>query len=260
MTIPGDVVRAQSEVRSLETLLGKGHAGGLDSASFPRDIAAILIHGLEIPVLRLKQLTLSSAESYLCALCDAGTPDLDQTADRALFGLLHVGPPFNAIFLQDSLPECVERYVLAHELGHFLMDILRIRRVWERSLPDRLQAIQSAFTWEDMDPLLDLEAAVKGLPRRPNAIHGRGSSLRASATRREIHADLFARELLAPWDVACQRLVEDRREFAERIRSEFCLPLRIAAAYHDELKRRLVPSPDVFARLFSLSAPPAQET
>ena len=296
MNLPPEIEAAQFAIRTLEGLPDSSVASLLHPSAFPRDVAAILVYGLGLPILRSPELTLVSAERCLCKLsgftapedegCSNGgegdsppatgkgaTPEdaeadraldvpkpvrlADAAADnadaapRALLGLLHLGPPFNAVFLQDGLPSHIERYVLAHELGHFIIDILSVQRLWERSLPQCVDAITRAFEWRELEPLLTLQAALKGLPRRPPAIYASSSGSAASGSHREIRADLFARELLAPWEEACGRFIPDRRAFAERLREEFDLPMRIGAAYHGHIKRYLFPEPDLFDRLFS---------
>ena len=252
MDLPQPVAAVQTAVRTLEGLLlaDTGYHPAL--ATFPRDIESLILYGLQLPVVRLPDLTPQAADSYLCRLCGIGLPATPGENSRDLYGLLHVGPPCNAIFLRAGLAVHIERYVLAHELGHFLADVFLVARLWAASLPQCQEAIRRAFDWQEFDPLLELQAAVKGLPRRPHAILARGSALEADTAQREIQADLIARELLAPWEAVAPLFAPDQRlAFARRLQREFALPLQIGTAYFDELKHHYAPLPDLIDRLFA---------
>src|SRR5262249_15626689 len=123
---------------------------------FPRDIERITVYGLEIPVVRRPNLTLHAASQYLCALRGSAYAPQEKLADRALYGLLHVGPPCSIIFIREDLPPHIRNYVLAHELGHFLADIFFLQRLWLKTLPEQSESIQRAFAWDSYDADLDL--------------------------------------------------------------------------------------------------------
>ena len=219
--------------------------------SFPRDLERLIIYGLEIPVVAMPELTLDAASKYLCVLRGKFVR-VNEVANRKLYGLLHVGPPCNIIFIREGLPPHVSNYVLAHELGHFLIDVFFIRQLWLKTLPEQKLVIERAFAWQEYDSWLDLQAVIKGLPPRPRAITARGNQIAPETSEREVQADLFARELMAPWDIVSS-LFESKSEadFIRLLQDQFGLPKRVADYYYSDLHRYLKRQPDVIERLFA---------
>ena len=214
----------------------------------PRNVERIITYGLEIPIKRMFPLSIREALRYLCILCGEEESPVIAVADRKLYGLLHIGPPCNIIFIRDKLSPPVHNYVLAHELGHFLADVFRIQQLWLKSLPEQKEAIERAFAWRECDARLELYAFIKGLPPRPEEIMNRGSE----TVEREVQADLFARELIAPWDVVSPLLESsDKSEFVTLLYEEFGLPRQIADSYFEDLRRYLTPHPNAIEKLFS---------
>jgi len=80
---------------------------------FPRDIEQLILYGLEVPIVRRPNLTLYRASQYLCVLRGESPKERDNIPDRELYGLLHVGPPCNIIFIRGDLPDHIRNYVLA---------------------------------------------------------------------------------------------------------------------------------------------------
>ena len=226
--------------------------------TFPRDIERLILYGLEVPVVRKRNLTLHIATQYLCALRGESPKVSSNIADRELYGLLHVGPPCNIIFIREDLPDHIRNYVLAHELGHFLADVFLIQQLWLKTLPEQKGTIERIFSWQEDDVFLEFCGLIKGLPSRPKAIIGRGNALAPETTEREIQADLVARELLAPWNTVSALFQPHKyREFIMLLREQFGLPPKIAAYYYLDLERFLVPKPDMLERLFAPFFPPA---
>lgn len=224
---------------------------------FPRNIEAILLLTVELPVVYQKDLTLHGAEQYLCALRAAPYTPPDET-DRGLLGLLCVGPPANIVFIDSELPEHIQRYVLAHELAHFLVDVFFVRNLWLRSLPERSVEILKAFSWDEYDEWLDFEAFLKGLPKRARSIIGRGKHQLDETDEKELQADLIARELLMPWSTALTiyKSRSDRAQFMQYAIQHFGLPNRIAFDYFHDLQRALAPRPNLFTSLFPSETDP----
>lgn len=219
--------------------------------SFPRDIEALLLFTLELPVEYRIDLTLHSAEQYLCAL--RGIPySPPNEPDRKLMGLLCVGHPANVILIQADLPNHIQNYVLAHELAHFLVDIFRLRNLWLSTLPDRHTEILKAFSWTDYDHWLDFEVYLKGLPQRPRSIIARGNKQLRETEEKELEADLVARELLLPWDEAVNiyELAIDREQFTAQAYENYRLPLRVANDYYLDIRRFLTRPANLFETLF----------
>ena len=229
--------------------------------NFPRDIERLILYGLEIPVIRKPNLTIHVAIQYLCVLRGESPKGRSNVADRELYGLLHVGPPCSIIFIREDLPNHIQHYVLAHELGHFLADVFLIQQLWLKTLPEQKDTIERIFSWQEYDAHLEFCGLIKGLPNRPKAIVERGDALAPETAEREIQADLIARELLAPWDtVSFLFRPNERRKFIALLREQFGLPLKIAAYYYDDLERSLAPKPDMIERLFAPFFHPATPT
>lgn len=228
----------------------------VEMSVFPRHIERIIAYGLEIPIKRMLPLTTREAFRYLCMLRGNPASAINSSADRELYGLLHIGPPCNIIFVRDKLSTRVYNYVLAHELGHFLADVYRVRELWLKSLPEQKDAIGRAFAWRDCDAWLELYAYLKGLPPRPQAIIDRGQMTHAETVEREIQADLFARELIAPWDVVSPLFQSnDKSKFSTLLYEEYGLPRRIAASYVADFEHYFTPQPNAIEGLFASLLP-----
>lgn len=218
---------------------------------FPRDIERIIVYGLEIPVIKMTDLTIDTAARYLCAL-QGKLISASEIANRKLYGLLHVGPPCNIIFVLEGLPRHIRNYVLAHELGHFLIDVFSVRQLWLKTLPEQKDAIERAFMWQEYDACLDLQSLIKGLPSRPRVITARGKQIAPETSEREIQADLFAREFMAPWNIVSPLFESNSKEgFIKLLLEQFGLPKRVASYYYYDLQQCLKPQPDVIERLFA---------
>lgn len=227
--------------------------GILQADTFPRNIDALLLYSLEIPIEYRADLTLHKAEHYLCALSNVPFSPPNDNEDRPLLGLLHVGPPSNLILVKDGLPEYIRNYILAHELGHFLTDIFFVRNLWLSTLPEQKVQILRAFSWQDYDEWIELQALIKGLPQRPKAIVARGKATLPETTDKETDADLIARELLAPWEKALDvySACKTKGDFIETTRIQFGLPAKVAYFYYDDIQRATFAPKDIFSRLFS---------
>jgi hypothetical protein len=219
---------------------------------FPRDLERIIVYGLEIPVKRMLPLTIREAYLTLCILRGHVESAITGMADRELYGLLHIGSPCNIIFVRDKLSLQVHNYVLAHELGHFLADVYRVQQLWLMTLPEQKEAIERAFAWRECDARLELYAHIKGLPLRPQAIISRGQTISPETVEREIHADLFARELMAPWDVVAPLFQSsDQAKLVTLLYEEFGLPRKIASGYSMDIERYFAPQPNTIEGLFA---------
>ncbi|MFL6276002.1 MAG: ImmA/IrrE family metallo-endopeptidase [Blastocatellia bacterium] len=243
--------RVFSMIAALDDLLAKRPESGIHE--LPRDVERVITYGLEIPIKRMLPLTLRQAFRYLCILRGASFQSpVVSVADRQLYGLLHIGPPCNLIFVRDHLSPQTHNYVLAHELGHFLADIFWVQQLWLRSLPEQKEAIERAFAWRECEAWLELYAFIKGLPPRPKEIMNRGQTISPDTVEREIQADLFARELIAPWDrVSPLMQSHDKAQFVTLLHEKFRLPRRIAEGYFEDLRHYLAPQPNAIEGLFS---------
>jgi hypothetical protein len=242
--------RAFSMIAALYDLLAERPEAGINL--LPRNLERVITFGLEIPIKRMQPLTIREAYRYLCALYGPSESAVNSIVDRTLYGLLHIGPPCKIIFVRDRLSPQVHNYVLAHELGHFLADVFRIQQLWLKSLPEQKEAVERAFAWRECDARLELYAFIKGLPSRPEKIISRGQAMSPETVEREIQADLFARELIAPWDAVTPLFqANNKLDFITLLYEEFHLPRRIADGYWEDLKSYLAPQPNAIEGLFS---------
>lgn len=249
--IPPFLAHAAWIARKIEDILGQAPPNARLLAHFPRDVAALTSHGLEIPVLRLPHLTVQNAREFLCILRgDSFAPDTT-LLDRPLYGLLHIGPPSNLILVEEELPAPVANYVLAHELSHFFADVFFVQQRWSQSLPENMREVRQLFSWQQRDGWLELQALIRGLPPRPNPILARGTRERPETAKREQLADLIARELLAPWSMVTPLFAQfGTQEIVEMLREYFGLPTWIAMGYRNALDITLSPHHDIVDRLF----------
>ncbi|MBZ0285243.1 MAG: hypothetical protein K8L97_31205 [Anaerolineae bacterium] len=225
---------------------------GLATDNFPRDLEMLVSHGLEIPIVYQRNLSIQQARSYICALSGSIFAERGGNSERLILGLLHIGPPSNIILVRAGLPQHIVNYVIAHEVGHFLADVFSVQQLWHKFMPEQQTEITKAFQWQEFNPRLELRAFLKGLPDRPSEITGRGEHIHEDTSDREILADLIARELIAPWELTKSHYRhKTRTEFAQTIKSSFGLPLKVAADYYDDLKRYMSPRPDLVDRMFS---------
>lgn len=213
---------------------------------YPRNIEALVSDTFYLPIRSMAHLTLHSAGQYLC-IRGAG-----QGKDHQLQGLLHVGPPATTIFVEEQLSPRERNYIIAHELGHYIHDVFMVQQLWLSSLQDQKAAITQAFSWQSIEPFLELQAFVKGLPARPRTITTRGEAMHQETRARELFANAIAVELLAPWYEASILFRRHKKSTCEKLlRETYGVPSKIALSYYKDLQRALVPVPDFFEQFFA---------
>lgn len=222
------------------------------SCSIAHSLLDLVVFHLELPIVFVPHLTPKSSYEYLCSFYSSNIPvNEGELDDRSLFGLLHIGPPENIILLQEGLPEHIENFVVAHEIGHFLADVFIVKELWLKLMPAKADAIKNLFNWNSHDPGIELEALIKGLPRLPSSIVGRGQHLQSDTSGSEIQADAVAREIIAPWRIVSEQYrPNDRHRMVEVLRKDFGLPRKIAWYYYDELDSVLAPRIDPVKKIF----------
>jgi hypothetical protein len=253
MTMQRHISQARTVAQAFLDIVRNNPLGLAQADTFPRNIEEMLLYSLEIPVQYKVNLSLHAAEHYICALRQIPFTLSDDIPDRPLLGLLHVGSPSNLILIKDGLPNHTRNYVLAHELGHFLTDIFIVRNLWLRTLPEQTDQILKAFTWQEYDEWVELQALIKGLPPRARAIVSRGRATLPETTKKEFAADLIARELLAPWEKALKiyRTSKTKTDFIWTIHTNFGLPPKVAHFYYEDIKQNTSSPRDFFSHLFS---------
>lgn len=213
---------------------------------FPRDIETLVSDTFYLPIRSIPDLTLHIAGEYLCIRSEG------QGKDRRLHGLLHVGPPATTIFIEEKLSLRARNYIIAHELGHYIHDIFMVQQLWLSSLLEQKAAIVRAFSWQQSDPFLELQAFVKGLPSRPHTITTRGEAMHQETRARELFANAIAIEILAPWYEASALFKHYRKSECKKLLHEmYGVPSKVVLSYYEDLQRALVPEPDFFEQFLA---------
>jgi hypothetical protein len=141
---------------------------------------------------------------------------------------------------EEGEPE--QRFTLAHEVAHFVLDhwLPRVRalRVFGEAIRPVLNGLRPPTPEESMTALFErvsLEVQGKLMDRDHSGLYSTGKV--AESERR---ADRLAQELLAPAALVIP-LVKDvsEREGVDRVMSRFGLPRQPARAYVGMLRRRL---------------------
>lgn len=249
--IPPFLAHAAWIARQIEDILSQELASTQLLEHFPRDVAALVSSGLDIPILRQPHLTVQNAREFLCILRGNYPTSSAAISDRPLYGLLHIGPPSNLIFVSEELPTPFANYVMAHEISHFFADVFFVQQRWSQALPEKTHEIRRLFAWQQRDGWLELQALVRGLPSRPTQIMVRGSKELPETAEREWQADLIAREFLAPWYLVAPLFVQHgTKKIVELLCENFGLPTCVAYGYQNTLDTTLSPHNDVVDRLF----------
>ncbi|GCF11395.1 hypothetical protein [Dictyobacter arantiisoli] len=219
---------------------------------FPRDIATLAAFGLDIPIISQPNLSVRNAQKFFCALEGKKVPEGESLVqDRRLYGLLHIGPPSNLILFDSNIPSDLANYVIAHEIGHFVADVMIVQQHWLHSFSMHPLAIKKFFSWQCHDEWLEVQGLLKGLPERPHHIMERGRNELSETGRREWLADLIARELLSPWQIIAPHFRQHGpQNFCSLLQKHYGLPYWVAEEYVDVLQQTFFPRHDLVSRLF----------
>ncbi len=202
------------------------------SAVFPRDLAEDIPLALPLTVVPLPGLTPRKGREWLVSYkrADGG---LVPTNDRKHgFTVAHAGA--GVLFLNSEDPPGEQRFTLAHEVAHFVLDHLqprrRAERAWGRSIGPVLDGEQEPSVAEQ------LCSALERIPSRPRANFMDRNDTRMHVSglvmESEQRADRLAFELLAPRQELLPLLNHARRKELEAcLISRFGLPVKEALAY-----------------------------
>jgi hypothetical protein len=198
---------------------------------FPRPLEAVAKAGADkvsVHVVALEQLSTESIARHLRDEFRRRDARVVEDAD-ALHGFLYCEGFAAFVFVDPSYGEACARFTLAHELGHLVIEY------WPRVAPAEQTSlfVGSAASAEPKfmacrDTMLELAPA---LDRATPA------QVRAGRALREVKANAFAAELLAPKDEVIRRVrnVRDRAERVQVVISSFGLSRRAAEIRVDEL-------------------------
>jgi hypothetical protein len=218
-------------------------AGG---AVFPRDPEPLIPLLYQVAVLPIPGLTCQSVRRWATA---HGLPVPAELDDRPLHGCLLAHREHGYLFLDEGDPPDERRMTVAHELGHYVIEVWEPRRVLERAA-----GIEAVAVLDGTRPPTVTErlAAVLGGASLTPYVHlmtreddGRIGCARIAGA--EHAADTFALELLAPRSalraevvaMSGQPLLQRRAKVTALLRERFGLPVLTASAYAKDLVREL---------------------
>ncbi len=208
--------------------------------SYPRNLARDA--GMELPELVtmvvLKGLTSASVASWLTRMgIDHSVP----STSRRFRGCMVANKGRALLFRDSNDNEDEQRFTLAHEVSHFVLDHLmpraRVLKRYGASFLAVLDALRPPTRAEQLALALDqlpIGIQVKLMERDAAGVIQSGSVAQA-----EWRADRLAFELLAPADVAYPYLKSVNAESGpSQLAARFGLPLRHARTYARMLTRR----------------------
>ncbi len=211
-------------------------AAGGRPPGFPRDLRHSVAIATPLAVADLPKLDTAAIARWTSAM---GLPLSGPSKQRPLRAALYASAHGGFVFLDSEDPTDEQRYSLAHEVAHFLIEFVERRRraaarvgrsvldaIDGTRAPTAAERMNAALAGFDLRPHLHLfERAASGLPRTPAASHA------------EAQADVLAIELLAPVDVVqhvCPAGVP-AQQAALRLSETFGLPADVATAHAREL-------------------------
>ncbi|NVJ14406.1 ImmA/IrrE family metallo-endopeptidase [Myxococcus sp. AM010] len=208
--------------------------------SFPRDLARDAGRALSqvVTMVVLKGLTSAAVASWLTRMrIDHSVP----ATPRRFRGCMVANKGHGMLFRDSNDSEDDQRFTLAHEVSHFVLDHMmpraRVLKKYGASFMAVLDAMRPPTLAEQLALALDqlpIGIQVKLMDRDAEGIIQSGSVAHA-----EWRADRLAFELLAPADVAYPFLKESEVERGPaRLAARFGLPLSQARTYARMLTRR----------------------
>lgn len=206
---------------------------------FPRNMAAEILLRLRVTVVPLPRPTPESMSAWLL---QRGWRCRAMDLPRGVHGCMVWDSGFGVLFHDSEESEAEQRFTLAHEAAHFVLDHLLPRRRAERILgseilpvldgerpPTPAESMTALFERVCLTPRSDL------IQRNASGFYTNGE-----VAQSERRADQLALELLAPATLVTPLLKDvSEEEGIERVRFRFGLPGTVAGAYVAMLRRRL---------------------
>lgn len=195
---------------------------------FPRDLRSVVASAVPLSVIELPGVSIDAVRCWFENLeLNVPIDELSRPLRACLVAWL--GDGFAFLDANDSPEE--QRFSLAHELGHFLRDYLKLRETVARRLG--VAALEVLDGRRVPTPTERFQAVLRNVPIGPFTHLLRrdetGVPLSAAEREAEFAADRLAFELLAP--AAEVGVARDREELITRLVDEFGLPLQPATQY-----------------------------
>lgn len=172
---------------------------------YPRDIRRAVTLSQPISIVLVSALHVAGAEAWLRR--QGITLEVD-VFDRPLRACLVAHAGAGIIFLDGADPEDEQRYSIAHELAHFLVDYLAPRRATVTRLGEGIRDVldgrRPARTEERIIALL---TSVEVRPHVHLMSRSDDLAMSGDIVQSESMADALALELIAPWDDVSQDIV-----------------------------------------------------
>ncbi len=214
-------------------------ACGLPSpAVFPRDLAAELEPALSVTLVPLPHLTSDGVREWLER---RGRRNRVADRHRRLHGCLVAQGGKGALFYDSKDPEPEQRFTLAHEVAHFVLDHLlpreRALRIFGEAIRPVLDGSRGPRDEERLSAALHqvpLGVQIKLMERGPS-----GAICAGKVATAEQRADRLALELLAPRAEVLALLKQPGGDDAEaRVAARFGVPEEVVGGYVRTLLRR----------------------
>lgn len=206
--------------------------GLLASTVFPRDLAEDIPLMLPLTVVPLPGLTPRKGLEWLVSHKRAHGGLVGTIELKHGFTVAHAGKGF--LFLNSTDPPDEQRFTLAHEVAHFVLDHLQ---PWRRALRARGESIRPVLKGEQ-EPTVEeqLFSVFERVPYRTQANfmdrNDKGKPRTGQVMELEQRADRLAFELLAPRQELLPLLNHaGRKELEASLISRFGLPVKEAQTY-----------------------------
>jgi hypothetical protein len=208
---------------------------------FPRDIAAAAQMRHPLDFVGLSGLTVASVRDWLT---QRGLPDELRYRDRRLHGCMVAVAGTAALFFDSDDSEGQQRFTLAHEVAHFVLDHLMPREEALRCFGESIRPVLDGEEEPNLDVYMvsrldnvPIGVQVHLMDRNPTT-----GSCSSSVQQAEQRADRLALELLAPADLVRHELAKvSTTEGPRRLETLFGLPTSAARSYAVILRNRPPP-------------------
>ena len=219
-----------------------------DPPPFPRDLQSVASLGLPVVCIALPKLSIRAVETWLQ---QRQTPYRFLCQDRSLWGCIVAARGNAMIFVCADDDSAEQRFTVAHELAHYLLDYLQPRQhaldVFGPVILPVLDGERPPSSTERVHAALGRVRLGIYVNLMPRAADGQGD--RTYVLRAETRADLLALELLAPAEAVLADLAAlPRMQHFERLRTlneslliKYGLPRQIANGYGSWLLRTHLP-------------------